>query len=432
MKRFSSATGLENRLMPSFDPIDPAINTLIKMAKEAGQDPKIAIQYLQESLDKIMIKDESGSTSLAKFIRKQPKPIILANCDIKNICLILFMFGYLMLSDPLIKNIVAHLILLAPNHPNTHLLNALCLFDKNEFLGALDAFSNMISADTDDAVVVTKDVYEKINICSRVKEEISNEYSIVQLQCGIDIATKSSWFRPVLSLINTYANQLCNLVYILADLSTNKCFIVDPCWDVIGILDNVKRNKWQVEGIILTHHHFDHVGGIPPSPFDKLYVKVPGVQTILEIYPEIPLYVHEKEIDILVNQNGNASLRENIKPLVDLSIISLGPKLKIQIIHTPGHTQGCICLYINESRLLTGDTLFVSSCGRTDFPESDVTAMCQSLKRICGFPDQTIVLPGHRYGGRQTSIRKERTEGLLRYAENEALLFSILSKSMPA
>ena len=438
MKRFSTFSSIsntsasntaENRWSKSLDSIDANINVLLSQAKEAHQDPKIAIQFLEECMDKILVKDDSSISPLIKVIKQSPLPGVQYNCDVKHVKLVLFMYGYLMLADPIVDTILVHLKVMAPDHPNTFMLLALVQFNKNDYLEALDNFSNMMSADSNEPVMITRDIYTKINICARIKDEIDHEYSIVQLQSGIDIANNKAWYKPLSTLINTYAYQLCNLVYILVDLESKKCLIVDPCWDVDGILNKIKINNWDIEGIILTHHHFDHCGGIPPPPFDKFYVKVPGVETILELYPNLPLYLHELEVDLFVNQPGNSALQHAIKPVQDLTLLEIGNHLKIQFIHTPGHTSGSMCLYINDCRLITGDTLFVSSCGRTDFPESNVMAMCMSLKRLSEFPEEVVVLPGHRYGGRQTTIRREKSEGLLRYAESEAMLFSILAKS---
>eukprot|EP00835_Amoeboradix_gromovi_P005830 NODE_594_length_6300_cov_0.153201.p1 type:complete len:445 gc:universal NODE_594_length_6300_cov_0.153201:1719-385(-) len=435
MSRFSksissrfSTSDLEYR---SFDSIDATVVALVNSARETvANNPQLAKEYLEECLSIILVKDESSTMVLSSFIKKTPPTdILLCNCEIKHVVLILFMYGYLLVGDEKISHLVDHLDLLAPNQPNTHLLKGLNYFEQSEFEMALSSFTNMVELDNDNSLVITKDLHEKISVCKRTHDEVANKYQCIQLRCGIDIATKSTWYRPVLSLINTYATQLCNLVYILVDLTNFSCLVVDPCWDVNSILYLIKINKWNLTGIVLTHHHFDHVGGIPPSPFDKFYVKVPGVSTILERYPDLPLYVHELEVDLLLKQPGNSSFASNVKPVQDMSILTVGPNLEIKVIHTPGHTAGSMCLLINNTRLLTGDTLFVNSCGRTDFPESDVTDMCLSLRRLSELNEHIIVLPAHRYGGRQSTIKKEKDEGILKYASNESLLFSMLTKT---
>ncbi len=428
MNRFSGMSSMSTSEEKLLQRVDGQIEVLLEKVKENGNNVAIAKEYLVECLLLIKIKTVRGISSLQKYIATDPMEIIASNCDIVHIQLIVFMYAYVMLTDPILDKLVSHLIFIDSDHPNTVLMSALLHFERHRFTECQTSFIKVLDLAQRKEMVITADVMNKINICFRINEEIDRKYSIVQLRAGVDLAINSTWYKPLVSLINTYASQLCNLIYIIVDLHTKKCFIVDPCWDVESILNKIHENKWILEGIITTHHHFDHVGGIPPSPFDKFYMKVPGVHTILETYPNIPIYIHVDEVNLLIKQPGNDKMGQNIKSVVDLDVISTSPSLHLQFIHTPGHTTGSLCIWVNESRLLTGDTLFCKSCGRTDFPESNIRDMCTSLKRLSEFKSNTIVLPGHSYNGRQTTIGDEIKDGLLKFAHNEHLLYTILTK----
>ena len=179
---------------------------------------------------------------------------------------------------------------------------------------------------------------------------------------------------------------------VVGDFQTNSyiisnkedCIIVDPGLDFESYAKEIKQ-KYNVQAILLTHGHMDHIDGI--RHFD------------------VPIYIHEAEIDFLSDPSlslyrmfgMNVPFKaSNLKiiPLKDGMILKLiGYTFKV--LHTPGHTKGSV-VYSYKDKLLSGDTLFHLSMGRTDFPTGNAKKMKESLKKIIEeFPDSTDVYPGH-------------------------------------
>jgi glyoxylase-like metal-dependent hydrolase (beta-lactamase superfamily II) len=170
-----------------------------------------------------------------------------------------------------------------------------------------------------------------------------------------------------------------NLAYLLGDERAGVCAVIDPGWDSKAILDAAGSNGLRIEKVLLTHAHFDHVGAL------------------MEIASETkaPVYVHASEmaelsgdLDTMATEDGTA--------------IELG-SLKVQCLHTPGHTPGSQCFLVHGN-LFTGDTLFVDGCGRVDLPGSSPREMTKSLERLAKLDPATKVWPGHDYGGLGSTI----------------------------
>lgn len=185
--------------------------------------------------------------------------------------------------------------------------------------------------------------------------------------------------------------------YIIYSENTREGIIVDPGGDVNDLLKNVEENNITLKYIVLTHGHGDHIGGVQELK-DKL---------------NIPLLVHEDDLELLEDASKNlssimamGSVELNAERLLkDGDIIEFGV-LKAEVLHTPGHTKGGICLKIN-GHLLSGDTLFKGSIGRSDLLGGDYKTLINSIKdKILVLPDDTIVLSGH---GQPTTVGKERT-----------------------
>jgi glyoxylase-like metal-dependent hydrolase (beta-lactamase superfamily II) len=180
-----------------------------------------------------------------------------------------------------------------------------------------------------------------------------------------------------------------------------------------------------IVGALLTHFHVDHCGGIPPPPFDKFRIRVDGLAKLLKKIPDIKAFINEHEIPKVLEGNPDFPV-ERISPTTDQQTLQLPfnqfaqHPTKIKFIHTPGHTPGSQCFLVNDKRLISGDTLFVGSCGRTDFPESNVSQMFHSLKeKLCKLSDSIVVYPGHDYGGEFTTILREKSGGVLGMSEEQ-------------
>ncbi|KAI9597026.1 hypothetical protein BDF19DRAFT_435582 [Syncephalis fuscata] len=234
----------------------------------------------------------------------------------------------------------------------------------------------------------------------------------LQLLAGRDYAVIKS-LRPIQNKIFEFAGVMRNFIYLIADRDTRDCVIVDACWDVPGLLDIIKRENLNLVGSIVTHHHFDHVGGTPPPPFDQFRIRVSGLATVLKKRPTATAYVHPLDVPDLVPANPSLSLAR-IRPTPDGYVLKLGRRTTIQFLHTPGHTPGSQCLLVNGRRLFTGDTLFLGCCGRLDLPGGSPEAMWRSLRRLASLDDHLVVYPGHEYGGEWSTLQEEKMAGALK------------------
>lgn len=187
--------------------------------------------------------------------------------------------------------------------------------------------------------------------------------------------------------------------YIIGCEKTGKGAIVDPGGDENLILAEAEKMGLEVVYIIATHGHPDHVC---------------GNRTIKEA-TNGEIIMHEDDADFFEQpetQNYFSMLGMEASPPTEIKvkegdIIELGEE-KIQVIHTPGHTPGGMCLYCAPD-LLTGDTLFVGGLGRTDFPGGSYNDLIDSINtKLLILPEETIVWPGHGYGGSRSTIGEEK------------------------
>jgi hydroxyacylglutathione hydrolase len=172
-----------------------------------------------------------------------------------------------------------------------------------------------------------------------------------------------------------------NLVYVIADSVTLEAAVIDPGWDVKAILDCVERRGYCLTKVLLTHAHYDHVNALLPLLSQHnlpVYVSAHETQTLMASIAQVPfIYTYDGDF------------------------IDLG-SVKLQCIHTPGHTPGGQCFY-SAPHLFTGDTLFVGACGRCDFEYSNLQKLSHSLSVVlAGLPDETVIYPGHDYGDSPT------------------------------
>ena len=142
----------------------------------------------------------------------------------------------------------------------------------------------------------------------------------------------------------------------------------------------------KLSGVLVTHHHPDHVGG------SMMGFELKGLAELLE-RQSVPVHVNSLEADWVSRVTGIA--RSDLTAHEHGDKISIGD-VEIELLHTPGHTPGSQCFLLDD-RLVAGDTLFLEGCGRTDLPGSDPAAMARSLRRLAEVPDETILFPGHRY-----------------------------------
>jgi len=191
-----------------------------------------------------------------------------------------------------------------------------------------------------------------------------------------------------------------NFVYLVGDPVTRQCVVVDPAWEIETIVDTAQQAGMTITGALVTHTHQDHVGGSLESW--GMPGRIPGVEELLERVPA-KVYVHKAEREFLKGFGSDLVKVDNHDTL------PIG-RLTLSFLHTPGHTPGSQC-FLLEDRLISGDTLFIGSCGRTDLPGSDPSEMYYSLtQRLAALPDDTILLPGHNYGGPSSTIGAEKRQ----------------------
>lgn len=185
-------------------------------------------------------------------------------------------------------------------------------------------------------------------------------------------------------------------VYFVYDEDTKKAIVFDPASDGEGIYKKITDNGLAISAICLTHGHFDHIWGV------KALKELSGVK----------VYAHEAEDELLKNPEINVSAQTG-RPcsvvadelLKDDQIVDIDG-IKFKVIYTPGHTEGSCCFYFEEDKILiSGDTLFYCSCGRTDLPTGSGAKIDRSLKMLMKLPEDVRVYPGH---GDMTSIGFEQ------------------------
>ena len=176
--------------------------------------------------------------------------------------------------------------------------------------------------------------------------------------------------------------------YLLQNEDSKELIIVDPAENEAAITKRIEAMQAKPVAILLTHGHFDHIM---------------AAKELREAF-HIPIYAHGAEKDVLADPNLNLSTMTGRTPYSLEADVYLKdgdepdiPGFKFRVLHTPGHTHGSCCYYFYQDKvLISGDTLFCGSCGRTDFPTSSGKQMMESLKRlVTELPGETAVYPGH-------------------------------------
>ena len=185
-----------------------------------------------------------------------------------------------------------------------------------------------------------------------------------------------------------------NFIYLVGDPATRQCVVVDPAWEIETIVQTAAAADMTIIGALITHTHQDHVGG------HLFGLNIPGVEELLEKV-KAKVYVHKAEREFLKGFGSDLVKVDNNDTL------QVG-RLGLTFLHTPGHTPGSQCFLV-DGRLISGDTLFIGSCGRTDLPGSDPSEMYYSLtQRLYKLPDETVLFPGHNYGGASSTLGDEK------------------------
>jgi hydroxyacylglutathione hydrolase len=190
------------------------------------------------------------------------------------------------------------------------------------------------------------------------------------------------------SIHNLLLGPMENFIYIIQDNSSKKAAVIDPAWDIPEVIALAKQQNLQITDILLTHSHHDHINGLTE---------------LLNSY-DAQLHLLKAEAQFWGHELKKPSLHHGGDS------IQLG-KTQIEILHTPGHTPGSACFYL-DGHLITGDTLFVFGCGRCDLNGGNPEQMYYTLKKLgAELPANTIIHPGHHYAYKTTSTMVEQLDG---------------------
>lgn len=196
---------------------------------------------------------------------------------------------------------------------------------------------------------------------------------------------------------NVIVGPLENNCYIVYDEKSLDAMVVDPGDEPDRIIDFLEDRKLKVNYIICTHAHFDHIGAVSDIK-GKTGAKV---------------VMHKNDLELYLSAKDQAALwGYDLEPLPSPDMfVAEGDELiigslKFKVLHTPGHSPGGICLY-GEGIILTGDTVFAGSVGRTDFYGGSIEELKKSFKRIISLPPATKIFPGH--GGLSTVNEEKET-----------------------
>lgn len=167
---------------------------------------------------------------------------------------------------------------------------------------------------------------------------------------------------------------MANFVYLIGDPTTKEAAVVDPAWNVQAILDQAEKDGYHIKHVLVTHGHPDHINGV-----EEMIQRT-----------NARLHMHKSEVPWMRGWDETVIKRETGDRL------RMG-SLDITFIHTPGHTPGSQCFLVND-RLVSGDTLFIDGCGRTDLPGGNVEELYRSLNdKLLKVDDHVVLYPGHNY-----------------------------------
>lgn len=212
--------------------------------------------------------------------------------------------------------------------------------------------------------------------------------------------SKQAISQAGLSVVMFTQGDTATNAYLVAEHDGERALVIDPAWDGEAIRAEAARRHWRIGQILLTHAHFDHLGGVAALCDGSEW--------------QVPVALHPDDHPLWQIAGGAAlfgiqDFDPGPEPTIDLEHgmrLHLGD-FELQVLHAPGHTPGHVLFYAEAaSMLFCGDLIFAGSVGRTDLPGADAQALFSSIENhVLSLPDETLLLPGH---GPTTSVGQER------------------------
>jgi len=211
---------------------------------------------------------------------------------------------------------------------------------------------------------------------------------------------------------------MANFVYLVGSTETRQAAVIDAAWDVEEILRLAAADDMEITHALVTHTHPDHVGSWLRG------AHIEGLEELLA-RTKAKVAVHKAEAEFLKFLSPSDRIQSESGAKIAIGGI------EIQLIHTPGHSPGSQCFFLQgrsagePGRLISGDTLFIDSCGRVDIPGANAEQIYQSLtQKLMRFPDDTVLFPGHNYAPRLSSTigEQKKTNPYLKFRSLSAFL----------
>ena len=206
-----------------------------------------------------------------------------------------------------------------------------------------------------------------------------------------------------MKIVQMLVGQMAVFAYLVGCRETGQALVIDPAGNEDDIAREAREQGMTITKIVNTHGHPDHTCG------NARIKELTGASIVVhEADAEGMVSTHAKDFARMLGCAGTPPADETVR---DGDVIQVGNEVKLEVIHTPGHTPGCVCLY-GGGHLFTGDTLFVGGVGRTDLPGGSHGQMMKSIEdRVLSLPDETIIWPGHHYGSQsQSTVAQERED----------------------
>jgi hydroxyacylglutathione hydrolase len=213
--------------------------------------------------------------------------------------------------------------------------------------------------------------------------------------------TQPIWFKQL------ELGPMQNYVYLLGDPTTREAAVVDAAWDIDAVIEAAEAEGYRITHDLVTHFHPDHLGG------GFMGHNVVGAAELVGRLP-VRVVLHKAEMPFVHRITGLSE--RDVLAVEGGDEIRVG-NLTVKLLHTPGHTPGSQCFLVGNA-VVSGDTLFIGSCGRVDLPGSNPEDMYRSLHQVLGaLPDDTLLFPGHNYAAASKSTigDEKRTNPLMRF-----------------